>query len=565
MKGSVMKKIKTAVLTILLTILCFSVFIQTFGVKKFVYAEQGDSTEIEMYLIAGQSNAAGYSKYPIGQSHQTYENVWYAGMTDTTLIGSSVKSSKSNSLINFSAYKREITVGYGNLGDRIGPEYGMGQIFSTGASSEKPVFIFKTAAGGTSLLDTTAENSAYFGNWYPRSLWESGYEPNIDNCSLSNDATGLQYKLFVENFRTCYNTLKENGFNPIVKGMCWMQGETDLSLADAQRYIKYEQTLKVFINDIRNDLSVVTGDNTLKAMPFVIGEIAPSFIRYNNGNVPKLVEAQRNVANSVSNVETIKTDDLLINGQNGEVLGTDQFHFNFNDDVTLGRRFGEKLLEMAGKPKYVITANNTTVNCFEDGNNINIRVTPQNNYKLIKLIVNGIDCTNLISNGVCTIQKQIENVYNVEASIIEKTKYFFEYETDNGADFRLKPKSAYEGEKVELEIYPSKTAKIVKVLFNEQEVAFNTQTGKYEITPESNGKFSVLTEKVAGTNGGGSGSGSSQVGGAEIPTPNVGNNKPIENVSCSSNLSASYVLGALVVSCAFVLVKKLKNKTKTSL
>ncbi|MDD6994968.1 MAG: hypothetical protein SPH68_01145 [Candidatus Borkfalkiaceae bacterium] len=83
----------------------------------------------------------------------------------------------------FASVKKSVTGGLGHISDRIGFEYGIAQELNNHYSAESPVMIFKTASGGTSLLDTTLELSDKFGNWYPRSLWEEGYEPNINGYS----------------------------------------------------------------------------------------------------------------------------------------------------------------------------------------------------------------------------------------------------------------------------------------------------------------------------------------------------------------------------------------------
>ena len=82
-------------------------------------------------------------------------------------------------------------------------------------------------------------------------------------------------------------------------------------------------------------------------MPFVIGEIATSISEYNNPLVPTFNEMQRRVAGSVSGVYTVPTADLIIVDENGKQANGDPYHFSGKDMVTLGVRFGEKLLEAA--------------------------------------------------------------------------------------------------------------------------------------------------------------------------------------------------------------------------
>ena len=154
---------------------------------------------------------------------------------------------------------------------------------------------------------------------------------------------GILYQLFVENFRSVYNTLIENGYNPVVKGMAWMQGEQDLSNPGLAGY---RQILETFITDLRTDLVEITGDKKLKTMPFVIGKISPSFGYWNNPFVESMNLAQDMVAENLENVCTISVNDLYITNEQNKPNGPDLYHYSFKDMVTLGERFGNALLEM---------------------------------------------------------------------------------------------------------------------------------------------------------------------------------------------------------------------------
>jgi hypothetical protein len=238
------------------------------------------------------------------------------------------------------AYFPFVGAGCGTNANYIGPEYGMAKVFNNQYEKKTKAFIFKTGAGGTSLHGNV---QSVYGNWYPKSLWEEGYTPNITTPSKDNNPMGILYHLFVENFRSVYNTLKANGYNPVVKGMAWMQGEQDLSNAGLAGY---RQLLLTFINDIRADLVEITGDKKLATMPFVIGKISPSFWNWNNVFVPAMDMAQDMVAEELENVKTIAVSDLYITDQNDKPVGPDRCHYSFKDMVRLGERFGTALLEM---------------------------------------------------------------------------------------------------------------------------------------------------------------------------------------------------------------------------
>ncbi len=288
-----------------------------------------DNTKvIDVYLIAGQSNAAGYSFHD-GVLTEVFPNIWYAAETDRYRDGTYLGSSFIESFEDFSF---EIKAGLGTLPERIGPEYGMAKVLSPLYSENNPALIFKSAAGGTALRDICEWESEIYGNWYPRSLWPEGFTPNKDS------ATGLQYHLFIENFKKAYGILKERGYEMNIRGMVWMQGCSDLNFEK-----EYEKLLPVFISDIRNDLISVTGDQGLKEMPFIIGKIATTEASYNNPAVPPFNAVQQRVADSMAGVYTVESSDLIIVKPDGSNNGRDPYHFTGEDMVTLGMRFGEKL------------------------------------------------------------------------------------------------------------------------------------------------------------------------------------------------------------------------------
>lgn len=284
--------------------------------------------EIDVYLIAGQSNAAGYSFHD-GKFTETFQNIWYAAETDRYRDGSYLGSSHIES---FSEFCFEMKAGLGTIPDRIGPEYGMAKVLAPYYSKENPALIFKSAAGGTALRDVAEGENVLYGNWYPRSLWPSGFVPSNDST------TGLQYYRFVENFKKVYRILEENGYVARVRGMVWMQGCSDLSHEE-----EYRTLLPVLIADFRRDLIEITKDETLAEMPFVIGKIATTEASYNNPAVPPFNAVQQHVADTTVGVSTVETADLIIVGPDGKNRGRDPYHFTGEDALTLGMRFGEKI------------------------------------------------------------------------------------------------------------------------------------------------------------------------------------------------------------------------------
>lgn len=284
----------------------------------------------DIYIIAGQSNAAGYSSKG-GSLGGVFENISYAGEINAPRNG----GTPAQECLTY-PFVEEVTEGLGRASGYIGPEYGMAKVLNEHYSASRRAMIVKTAAGGTSLNNYSSGENNEWGNWYPRSKWG---DKTVD---AENSPMGVLYQSLVDNVAAVCEQLEEHGYTPRIQGMAWMQGEADLANPAG-----YKRLIKAFIEDIRSDLKEITGDESLETMPFVIGEIATSFAQANHPQVPSFVTMQREVAAEMENVFTVKTDDLIIVNPDGTINGTDQYHFNKNDCCTLGNRFGETLYSHA--------------------------------------------------------------------------------------------------------------------------------------------------------------------------------------------------------------------------
>ncbi len=522
------------------------------------YAEDSQPNIIDMYLIGGQSNAAGYSQVKSGVTareqdileQEIFSNVMYGGQIDrlrTTLV------SKQNWL-EFSNFKTNVTIGYGCASDRIGPEYGIASMLNSSYSTSNKAFIFKSAAGGTSLQDNSNASGDSYGNWYPRSLWENGYTPNIE--SATNDSTGLQYLLFVENFKKVYNELKNNGYTPIVKGMAWMQGEEDMGLGCEN----YDVVLETFITDIRADLVNITGDNGLFEMPFVIGNIASTFSIYNNPGVPIINEKQKRVAEKLDNVATVSTDDLIIVNEKGEKVGTDQFHFSAKDAYTLGKRFGSKLLEMeiTNHGNVVLNCKNGSAEYEFDKDNKLIKlknVIPNEGYHLSYIILKGIDngkdrridLTEFSNNGInIDIESTVDLTirYKFDITFAQTKKTVIINNDDKCGYINSYPIGLTQavGTIMKIGIVPRGENVVEKVEYNGQVLQPNVD-GLYEFTIiDDNNIISVKYEKQS-----------------EYVTPS--NNKK------GMNSTIFYIIGGSIILCGcftvlFIVLKKVRKEKK---
>jgi len=313
--------LRKRIFSILAGILAICASLPFVGMKAEVKGEE-KMTPIDIYLIGGQSNAVGAS-VTHGQFSETFANVGYAGETERNRT----TGSTSSYFMTYKTFQWGVTQGLGFNRECIGPEYGIAKYVNNIYAGKRKAFIFKSAGGGTSL-----RNIAHaYGNWLPPSKWPTDYQAD------GTDSMGYQYQMFLNNFQSVYTALTENGYQPNVMGMAWMQGEADLMFA-----AQYKPLLKLLIEDLREDIFKITGAEKDKKMPFVIGEIAYILSPDSKPVVRAFNNMQREVAEEMENAYTVKTSDLPLYDENGVLYG-DGSHFRASDMEILGLRFGEKL------------------------------------------------------------------------------------------------------------------------------------------------------------------------------------------------------------------------------
>lgn len=475
---------------------------------KSVTARAESGKTIDVYLIGGQSNAAGYS--PKGSLSGTFENVYYAGQINKTRVDNVYgDNQKGNTAQDNLGAPINVTAGLGRSAWHIGPEYGMAKVLNGLYSADNTALIFKSAAGGTALRNLSVDDSAFYGNWYPRSLWNS----EVDS---DKSAMGVQYNNFVENFRAVYAQLTQNGYSVRVKGMAWMQGEADLGQSQS-----YKALLPTLIGDLRNDLQKITGDDAVRNMPFVIGEIATTFGRYNNPSVPYMIAAQREVACAVDCVYTVKTDDLIIVDRDGNTAADDVWHFGTADAVTLGERFGTALAVAAGKDT------TTSLGSFSSGelpqcehgtlsytvspdqSTVTLTATPDSGYKLSRFSVDGTSVIREMTDNAYTTTWRKNLQVSATFSALPVVKYTFTVRADEEkGSVTLSSASVSEGSALYVTVSPKDGYETESVMFGDTALGYDEESGKYVLENVSaSGEIAVtFKEKTDDPHKGGCGS-----------------------------------------------------------
>lgn len=332
---------------------CLAMLLTAFLLLSAMPSVRAENDTMDIYLIAGQSNATGFSaiKSMKGIQNQIpeladggFSNVHYAGSSRYGGIPVSCNEKEWG----------KTKAGFGATSRYIGPELGMAKSLSQyyNAETGRHAGIIKFAHGGSSLLDiSTGENAT--GNWVSPS-----YAAYLNTSYTDDDITGGYYRLFLAQVKkNIHQIMDYSGHTKInIVGLYWMQGETDV----AQRK-KYEVSFNYFVQDIRRDLAEImlefTGgesDCGASDMPILIGAISEGFAVSNSQTVKRVnrpfIELQKALSETIENCYFVDNSQFLITRWNPEtykvdILGSDQYHWNQDDMIQIGWNVGEIFLQ----------------------------------------------------------------------------------------------------------------------------------------------------------------------------------------------------------------------------
>lgn len=276
-----------------------------------------DSNDVDVIVLAGQSNAEGNTFWnPLDADRK----VIYASGFDKTLISYEMMGySTKNNNITVDGQKtnrfEKVTLGQAYDSTRFGPEVGMAEKFQE-TDREKPVYIVKFCSGGTSL----------FTDW---------------RSPTTMTATGSRWNKFIPFVDGALETLMDQGYNPVIKALCWMQGESDSNKSSF--YELYENN---FINDF-NDYFVDFGDPE-EGIKFIDAGISDGrnpedtayvwdYTRINQAKI-------NNQARDPDNRFYIDTIAAGLKTDPHNQRGGDLYHYDAESMVKLGYLFADVLL-----------------------------------------------------------------------------------------------------------------------------------------------------------------------------------------------------------------------------
>lgn len=275
----------------------FNIFLSIFLIAIFVIPFfvcsgcKNAPQEVDVILLSGQSNMVGVSERS-ELKDVCGEDVYNELVKGYNNIEMCVQiHSPESAFIPFTKY----TLGLGAQSDQyFGLEVGICKTLNEYLPNRK-IFLIKCAIGASSIYD----------NWQK-------------DCSI--------YQLFEKTIQKSLDYIKSLNYNPKIKAMCWMQGESD--------YGGYEQYYYDCLVNLKTNLTN-TFDEYMDNFSFI-----DTTIQFDG----EINEAKKKFALLEGNYY-IDTDIMGIVEPNvkGLILGN-PMHYNAKSEYLLGQLFGRKLV-----------------------------------------------------------------------------------------------------------------------------------------------------------------------------------------------------------------------------
>jgi hypothetical protein len=268
----------------------------------------GDPSAIDIYLIAGQSNATG----------QGYTK----NIPSSFVVDTGVQLYHSADIISGAAPDTWIPLRHASeapdaAGDRFGPELGFGTDIQA-LYPDRRIGIIKHAKSATNLVL----------NWAP------GSSP-ADTANF-----GLEFQTFVATVEGGLQALRDQGMHPVIRAMLWQQGENDADLGGAAS-AQYGQHLGALIARVREQWST-------PSMLFVYGYVYPASNFGTGRDQVRQGEADVDQDSgsplAVPGAFVVVTDDLELRAMDpGTPYPSDLVHFGTAGQLELGSRMATKV------------------------------------------------------------------------------------------------------------------------------------------------------------------------------------------------------------------------------
>lgn len=267
--------------------------------------------KVDVIFLAGQSNMEGHTHISELQKKLTPTQFQYYSSEMTTRIKFYCDNGK-----NKSNGFTKVYLGQGFNASRYGPEIGIAETLEK-ANLKREVILIKFCLGGTNIY----------------SDWKSF------SSSTSNSGSKL-FNEFLDFGDTAIAELEDMGLEVNLRGLCWMQGESDATQDRmTEKYEEYEKNLfddiyQYFEDKVEDEFHIfdayISDCSTWK-------------------NYAAINQAKENNAAKNPNHHIIDTLSEGLEYDSEPTSGVDYFHYDSLSMIKLGQLFGEQIISYALK------------------------------------------------------------------------------------------------------------------------------------------------------------------------------------------------------------------------
>ena len=273
-------------------------------------------------VLAGQSNAVGvgHSKYLAEHFGEDKYHEYKDGYSAVKISFYS-HNYKSGGFV-------PVTLGLAEKGrDTFGPEVGIAEYFTEKHPGEE-LFIVKCAFGGMSMFQDFLSPSG--GETYDPEAYADQYEDIVKEFFAGKPIrAGWCYNELVRIMHESIDHLSSEGYEPKIKGFCWMQGESDAGAEWCLTpYIKHYDAM---ISDFNAEFA-----SWLEDCIYVDAGISESWLFYKEMN--RMKEDYAAASPNRRYIDTIAQGIITAKEPHGNV---DIYHYDSDCVIKLGRLFAE--------------------------------------------------------------------------------------------------------------------------------------------------------------------------------------------------------------------------------
>ena len=284
------------------------VFIFTGCKTKNVETKTEDKKEVQVVLLAGQSNMQGAGDFDQLDPSEIKRIEKISSRVSLSFNGG--KAKPLSYYDNKPSEKYEFT-------KRFGPEIFIGLTLAEN-NPDQEFLLIKRSQGGTAL----------YGAWNPN--WTAEKAKAVEKPKKHNIKL---YNMHIQDVRANLKALETQNKTYKIIGLAWMQGENDA--AKEISATTYEANLKLLAQSYRDEFGV-------ENMPFVIGQINSRYGKFKKLGPAMVRKAMEDVVNLDANADIIKTTTDA--NWSDYPKHTDNVHYNAEGQRRLGIAFGEKLI-----------------------------------------------------------------------------------------------------------------------------------------------------------------------------------------------------------------------------